>query len=102
MADLIKTAIKALETEVFVAAVYSYMAKSLNGDRKFAGDLNRIVEMEKTHIDRRMQQMEAEGVEFRVNQHVGENVAADDLLAEFDAVKVFSKILPLSGLNPNI
>lgn len=42
--------------------------------------------MEKTHIDRRMQQMEAEGVEFRVNQHVGENVAADDLLAEFDAV----------------
>ncbi len=42
--------------------------------------------MEKTHIDRRMQQMEAEGVEFRVNQHVGENVTADDLLAEFDAV----------------
>jgi glutamate synthase (NADPH/NADH) small chain len=42
--------------------------------------------MEKTHIDRRMQQMEAEGVEFRVNQHVGENVKADDLLAEFDAV----------------
>ena len=42
--------------------------------------------MEKTHIDRRMQQMEAEGIEFRVNQHVGENVAADDLLAEFDAV----------------
>jgi glutamate synthase (NADPH/NADH) small chain len=30
--------------------------------------------------------MEAEGVEFRVNQHVGENVNADDLLAEFDAV----------------
>ena len=42
--------------------------------------------MEKTHIDRRMQQMEAEGVEFRVNQHVGENVKADNLLAEFDAV----------------
>ena len=42
--------------------------------------------MEKTHIDRRMVQMEAEGVEFRVNQHVGENVKADDLLAEFDAV----------------
>ena len=42
--------------------------------------------MEKTHIDRRMQQMQAEGVEFRVNQHVGENVKADDLLAEFDAV----------------
>ncbi|MGB2831966.1 MAG: glutamate synthase subunit beta [Methylotenera sp.] len=42
--------------------------------------------MEKIHIDRRMTQMEAEGVEFRVNQHVGENVKADDLLAEFDAV----------------
>lgn len=42
--------------------------------------------MEKTHIDRRMAQMQSEGVEFRVNQHVGENVQADDLLAEFDAV----------------
>ena len=42
--------------------------------------------MEKIHIDRRMAQMQAEGVEFRVHQHVGENVKADDLLAEFDAV----------------
>lgn len=42
--------------------------------------------MEKTHIDRRMAQMQAEGVEFRVNQHVGENVKADALVAEFDAV----------------
>ncbi len=42
--------------------------------------------MEKTHIDRRMVQMQAEGVEFRVNQHVGENVKADALVAEFDAV----------------
>jgi glutamate synthase (NADPH/NADH) small chain len=42
--------------------------------------------MEKTHIDLRMAQMEAEGVEFRVNQNVGENVKADDLLAEYDAV----------------
>jgi glutamate synthase (NADPH/NADH) small chain len=41
---------------------------------------------EKSHIDRRMAQMAAEGVEFRVNQHVGENVTADALLAEFDAV----------------
>jgi glutamate synthase (NADPH/NADH) small chain len=41
---------------------------------------------EKTHIDRRMTQMAAEGVEFRVNQHVGSNVAADALLQEFDAV----------------
>ena len=42
--------------------------------------------MEKSHIDLRMAQMEAEGVEFRVNQNVGENVKADDLLAEYDAV----------------
>ncbi len=42
--------------------------------------------MEKSHIDRRMAQMQAEGVEFRINQHVGENVQADALLAEFDAV----------------
>lgn len=42
--------------------------------------------MEKSHIDRRMAQMTAEGVEFRVNQNVGENILADDLVAEFDAV----------------
>jgi glutamate synthase (NADPH/NADH) small chain len=42
--------------------------------------------MEKSHIDRRMAQMQAEGVEFRVNQNVGDNIKADDLLAEFDAV----------------
>jgi glutamate synthase (NADPH/NADH) small chain len=42
--------------------------------------------MEKSHIDLRMAQMEAEGVEFRVNQNVGENVKADDLLAKYDAV----------------
>lgn len=42
--------------------------------------------MEKFHIDRRMAQMEAEGVEFRVNQYVGENVNADDVVNEFDAV----------------
>ncbi len=41
---------------------------------------------EKSHIDRRMDQMRAEGVEFRVNQHVGENVKAEDLMKEFDAV----------------
>ena len=42
--------------------------------------------MEKSHIDRRMAQMEAEGVQFRVNQNVSENVKADDLLQEYDAV----------------
>ena len=42
--------------------------------------------MEKDLIDRRMAQMEAEGVEFRVNQHVGANVGAADLLTGFDAI----------------
>ena len=46
--------------------------------------------MEKQSIDRRVEQMEAEGVEFRVNQHVGASggngVDAKKLLAEFDAV----------------
>ena len=46
--------------------------------------------MEKTFIDRRVEQMKAEGVEFRANQHVGgsgsNGVDAKKLLAEFDAV----------------
>jgi glutamate synthase (NADPH/NADH) small chain len=42
--------------------------------------------MEKHLIDRRVEQMNAEGVQFRVNQHVGVNVSAKDLLSEFDAV----------------
>ncbi|HEY0562857.1 MAG TPA: glutamate synthase subunit beta [Methylophilus sp.] len=42
--------------------------------------------MEKTHIDRRMAQMEAEGVTFKVNQYVGENVKADDVVGAYDAV----------------
>ena len=42
--------------------------------------------MEKFHIDRRIEQMRAEGVEFRVNQNVGGNVDATDLLGQFDAI----------------
>ena len=42
--------------------------------------------MEKVHIDRRIEQMQAEGVEFRVNQHVGVGVVAKELLDEFDAI----------------
>src|ERR1017187_248140 len=48
--------------------------------------------MEKLLIDRRMEQMRAEGVEFRVSQSVGGSsknaVAAKKLLQEFDAVVV--------------
>ncbi|HUW39098.1 MAG TPA: glutamate synthase subunit beta [Rhodocyclaceae bacterium] len=44
--------------------------------------------LEKSHIDRRIAQMQAEGVEFRVNANVGADgeFAADRILAAFDAV----------------
>jgi len=42
--------------------------------------------MEKHLIDRRMAQMRAEGVEFRVNQDIGGAVPAKKLVDEFDAV----------------
>lgn len=42
--------------------------------------------MEKHLIDRRIAQMEAEGVEFRNNCNIGVDVPAKDILAEFDAV----------------
>ena len=42
--------------------------------------------MEKSHIDRRIAQMEAEGVQFRVNQNIGFDTPADVLLQDFDAV----------------
>ncbi|MDA8231090.1 MAG: glutamate synthase subunit beta [Magnetospirillum sp.] len=42
--------------------------------------------LEKAVIDRRVRQMEAEGVVFRTHAHVGVAVPADELLAAFDAV----------------
>ncbi|GAB6067862.1 glutamate synthase subunit beta [Methylothermus subterraneus] len=42
--------------------------------------------LEKHHIDRRMAQMRAEGVEFCPNTHVGVNVSVPSLLARYDAV----------------
>ena len=44
--------------------------------------------MEKHHIDRRVEQLEAEGVEFVVNAHVGVTVPVEELRAKFDAVMV--------------
>ncbi|RMH50252.1 MAG: glutamate synthase subunit beta [Zetaproteobacteria bacterium] len=41
---------------------------------------------EKRFIDRRLSQMRAEGVDFRVNAHVGVDFPAGDLLRDFDAV----------------
>ncbi|MDX1511105.1 MAG: glutamate synthase subunit beta [Nitriliruptorales bacterium] len=42
--------------------------------------------MEKRHVDRRLEQMEAEGTEFRVNANVGVDFPATDLTDEYDAV----------------
>jgi glutamate synthase (NADPH/NADH) small chain len=42
--------------------------------------------LETVLIDRRLAQMQAEGVEFRPNSHVGADLPARRLLAEFDAV----------------
>ncbi|MBN8533974.1 MAG: glutamate synthase subunit beta [Rhizobiales bacterium] len=42
--------------------------------------------MEKYHIDRRIEQMEAEGVVFHYNQNVGVTISIADLSAQFDAV----------------
>ena len=58
--------------------------------------------MEKSHIDRRIKQMEAEGVTFKVNQNVGVDVSADDLQKEYDAVVLaggaeFPRDLPVPG-----
>ena len=42
--------------------------------------------LEKRFIDRRLAQMEAEGVKFVVNAHVGVNVDVEKLRKEFDAI----------------
>ena len=42
--------------------------------------------LEKRTIDRRMSQMQAEGVEFRVNRHIGVNWPVERLLNEYEAV----------------
>jgi glutamate synthase (NADPH) small chain len=42
--------------------------------------------MEKSHIDRRVEQMQAEGVQFRCSQNIGVDTPAEVLTADFDAV----------------
>jgi glutamate synthase (NADPH/NADH) small chain len=42
--------------------------------------------LDKLHVDRRVEQMRAEGVEFRVEQCVGVQVSPDNLKANFNAV----------------
>ena len=42
--------------------------------------------LEKQHIDRRLQQLAAEGVVFKTNTHVGVDISAQQLLKDFDAI----------------
>ncbi|HWK01396.1 MAG TPA: glutamate synthase subunit beta [Xanthobacteraceae bacterium] len=58
--------------------------------------------MEKHHIDRRVTQMEAEGVTFHYNAHVGVNASIDEIAAKHDAVLLAggsekSRDLPIPG-----
>ena len=58
--------------------------------------------MEKVHIDRRVNQMEAEGVKFKTNQNVGETVDPEKLVKDYDAVILtggaeWARDLPVPG-----
>jgi glutamate synthase (NADPH/NADH) small chain len=58
--------------------------------------------MEKRHLDRRVAQMEAEGVKFRASIEIGKDVSADDLRRRYDAVLVavgstIGRDLPVPG-----
>ena len=62
--------------------------------------------MEKRVLDRRLEQMRAEGVTFKVNSHVGENIAVDDVRNEFDALLLCggacaARELPVEGRELN-
>ena len=58
--------------------------------------------MEKHHVDRRIAQMEAEGVTFHYGVHVGVNLPAEKLVDEYDALVLAggaeeSRDLPIPG-----
>ena len=44
--------------------------------------------MEKHLIDRRMAQMQSEGVEFKSNREIGKSIIISDLINQFDAITV--------------
>ena len=58
--------------------------------------------MEKHHLDRRLAQMEAEGVKFRTGIEIGKDLSADDLRRRYDAVLIaagstIGRDLPVPG-----
>lgn len=62
--------------------------------------------MEKRFLDRRLEQMAAEGTEFRVNSNVGENISVELLKTDFDAIvlaggSTIARDLPIPGRELN-
>jgi glutamate synthase (NADPH) small chain len=58
--------------------------------------------MEKYHVDRRIEQMQAEGVTFHYNAHVGDSLPVEQLLKDYDAVALTggaeaARDLPIPG-----
>jgi len=58
--------------------------------------------MEKWHIDRRVEQMKMEGVKFRLNSHVGQDISIKELQTDFQAIVLAGgaeepRDLPLPG-----
>ena len=59
--------------------------------------------MEKHYIDKRVIQMEKEGVEFKCNSHIGSDINVEDIIKNYDAVVLArlrrTKRLKYSGRN---
>lgn len=58
--------------------------------------------MEKRFVDRRLKQMEVEGVVFKPSTNIGKDIKADELLARFDAIclcggATLARDLPIEG-----
>jgi glutamate synthase (NADPH/NADH) small chain len=62
--------------------------------------------LDKSIIDRRLEQMQAEGVTFKTNTHIGIDISFDQLKADFDAILMTGgaeapRDLPIEGRNAN-
>jgi glutamate synthase (NADPH/NADH) small chain len=62
--------------------------------------------LNKSIIDRRLEQMQAEGVTFKTNTHIGVDISFDQLKADFDAILMTGgaeapRDLPIEGRNAN-
>lgn len=60
--------------------------------------------LEKTIVERRVKLMEEEGIEFRTNANVGDNVKVKDLMNEYDAIvlsggSTIPRDIPIPGRN---